>query len=592
MLMCLCLLMNYIKPKQNEPKQSLNRIYGLRIFLIVMGVLLIARLFYVQIVRHDYYQGQALAEHLKKYEIPAPRGIIRLSDKQATVPIVLNEQRYTIYADPKYVEDAQATASELVGIIGGDKQRITEKLQSKTRYVILAKKLTKDQADRVIALELKGIGKKETSVRTYPQGTLASQLLGFVNDDAKGQYGLEGYFDEELAGKAGVERAVTDVKGVPLAVNSDNVLKKAEPGSDITLTVDIGMQRIAEDALKNGIDRTKAVRGSVVILEANTGAVKAMANYPTYDPSQYDKIEDIGVFTNNTISGSWEPGSVIKPLLMGTAFTEGTASPDTTYSDAGYVQVDDRKITNSVSWGAQTMSFWDVLSKSLNTGAVQALKTLGNGELNEKARETWHRYLTEHYHFGTETGVEQSGEASGIVGSPTEGDGLNVRYANMAFGQGFTVTPLQLAAAYASLVNGGTYYQPTIVASRSVEGKVETFSPKVVSQNAVSEQASTQVRAMLQRTLESNNKSAVRAGYVLGGKTGTAEEADSNGAYREDYYNGAYAGFIGGDKPEYIMVVRLDEPKTPGFASTEAAKTWAEISNKLLDNFALKPKSS
>jgi cell division protein FtsI/penicillin-binding protein 2 len=317
-----------------------------------------------------------------------------------------------------------------------------------------------------------------------------------------------------------------------------------------------------------------------------------MANYPTYDPSQFDKISDIGVFTNNTVTGAWEPGSVMKPLIMGAAFTEGTANPDTSFYDPGFVTVDNRTIKNSINWGAQTVSLHDVINRSLNTGAVFVLKTLGGGEINSKARQTWFNYLTDHYYFSKNTGVEQSGEAPGVVSGPNEGDGLDIRYANMSFGQGLTVTPLQLAAAYSALVNGGTYYKPTLVASQDVNGKIVQFKPTVIKQGVVSEKASEQVRGLLSDSLAMNNKIALRAGYTLGAKSGTAQEADSDGNYRADAYNGAYAGFIGGDKPQYVMVVRLDEPKTAGFASGEAAKVWAEISNKIIDNFALKPKSS
>lgn len=586
--------MNYRTQQQKQPINSKNRVDRtliLKMFLIMFGAIFIARLFYVQIIRHDYYRAQALAEHVKKFEIPAARGTIRLSDKNGAVPIVLNEARFDIYADPKYIVDPSATAIKLVGLIGGDKDSLAKKLKiTNSRYVILAKKLTKDQADRIDELQLRGIGKKENSYRTYPQGELASQLLGFVNDEGKGQYGVEEYLNEELSGKPGLEKAVTDVRGVPLAVNSDNILKQAESGKDTTLTIDIGMQRIAEEALKNGIDRTKSVRGTVVILEANTGAVKAMANYPTYDPSQYGDVKDISVFTNNAVSGGWEPGSVMKPLLLAATFTEGTASPDSTYFDKGSVTIDDRTITNSINWGAQNMTFRDIINKSLNTGAVHALTTLGGGEVNEKARLLWHDYLTNKYQFGSKTGVEQSGESSGIVGSPSEGDGLNVRYANMAFGQGMTVTPIQLAAAYASILNDGTYYKPSLLMKTTSDGKEPIFTPQVIRRQVVSKTASAEIRDMLQKSLEINNRSAMRDGYRLGAKSGTAQVADSNGNYRSDAYNGAYAGFIGGDMPQYIMVVRLDEPKTPGFASTEASKTWAEISNKIIDNFALKQK--
>ena len=583
--------MNYNKQKISKPKKSVDKTVVLRWGLVLVGSLLIARLFYVQIIKHDYYSAQAMAEHQKRFEIQATRGVVRLSDKNSSTPIVLNEARFLVYADPKYITDTTATANKIVGVIGGDVNEITTKLKNtKSRYVVLAKKITKDQADRVDTLALKGIYKKEGIFRTYPQGELASQLLGFVNDDGQGQYGIEEYLNEELAGKPGLEKAVTDIRGVPLAVNSDNILKQPQNGKDITLTVDIGMQRIAEEALKNGIDRTKSVRGTVVILEANSGAIKAMANYPTYDPSNFANIKDSSVFINNAVSGAWEPGSVMKPLLLTATFNEGTASPDTSYFDKGSVTIDDRTITNSINWGAQTMTFRDVINKSLNTGAVHALQTLGGGTINEKARTIWHDYLTNRYQFGKITGIEQAGESAGVVGSATEGDGLTVRYANMAFGQGLTITPLQLASAYSAMLNGGTYYKPSLIAKTGDNAANPTFESQIIRKEVVSEAASAQIRDMLQKSLEMNNKAAVRDGYRIGAKSGTAQTADNNGNYKSDVYNGAYVGYIGGDTPKYIMVVRLDEPKTSGFASSEAAKTWAEISNKIIDNFALQQK--
>jgi len=585
--------MNYMQSQQKK-QVKIDRVQILRVLLVVVGAILIARLFYVQIIRHDHYQAQALAEHIKKFEINAPRGLIYMQDGNNTVPVVLNEQRYTIYADPKYVSDPNDTADKLIGLIGGDKVSLKKKLSSGSRYVVLAKKMTKDQAGRIDALALKGVGKKETTVRAYPQGSLASQLLGFVNDDGVGQYGIEGYLNSQLTGKTGLEKAITDVRGVPLAINNDNILRQAEPGKDITLTIDIGIQKIVEDVLKTGVDRTKSIKGSAIVMEASSGAIKAMANYPTYDPSQYDKVSDQSIFTNATVSMPWEPGSVMKPLLFGAAFTEGTANPDTSYYDPGYVQIDDRRITNSLNWGAQTMTLHDVINKSLNTGAVFVLKTLGGGEVNEKARITWYNYLSDRYQFGKKTGIEQSGEANGILSGPNEGYGLNVRYANMAFGQGVTVTPIQLAAAYGSILNGGNYYKPTLVATADKDGKIQPFTPKPLANNVISATASAQVKALLQKSLEINNKAAVRAGYNLGAKSGTAQEADSKGNYKSGAYNynGAYIGFLGGDNVQYIVMVRLDEPKTSGFASGEAAKVWAEITNKLIDNLAIKPKST
>jgi stage V sporulation protein D (sporulation-specific penicillin-binding protein) len=585
--------MNY--PNIQEKKsRHINRVQLLKIALVIFGVILISRLFYVQIIRHDHYQSQALAEHIKKFEISASRGTIYFQDGSETVPVVLNEKRYTIYADPKYISNTEETADKLIGLIGGDKEDLKAKLETtNSRYVILAKKMTKEQAERIDALGLKGIGEKEVSIRTYPQGSLAAHLLGFVNDDGQGQYGVEEYLNDQLAGKSGLEKAVTDIRGVPLAVNNDNILLQPEPGEDLALTIDIGMQKMVEDIIKSGVDRIGSIRGSVVIMEANTGAIKAMANYPVYEPANYSQITDQSIFINTAVSMPWEPGSVMKPLVVSAALSEGAATPETSYYDPGYVKIADRTITNSTPWAPQTTSVRDVINNSLNTGAVFVEKTLGGGQINDQARQIWYDYLVNHYNFNQKTGVEQAGEAAGFVNGPFEGYGLEVRYANMAFGQGVTVTPIQLVGAYAAIVNGGTYYRPTLISARSDDGSVANQTPEVLKENVISDTASSQIRDMLKTSLEINNKPAIRAGYALGAKSGTAQVADDNGNYKEDAYNGAYIGYIGGaDGPKYIMLVRVDEPKTGGFASTQAYIIWDEISNKLIDSFAIRPISN
>lgn len=584
--------MNYIKQQIPQKKYKTDRIWIIKALLILIGCLLVARLFYVQIIKHESYKAKALAEHTKKFQIPADRGLIKMKDGSSVIPVVLNEKKYEVFADPKFVDNSKEAAVKLTSIIGGDQNALYKNLATdSSRYVIIAKKIGKEQAERIKELKLKGVGLREVSVRTYPQGSLASQVLGFVNDDGEGQYGVEGFLNKELVGDPGTQKAITDINGVPLAINNDNVIKNPKAGTDYVLSIDIKMQRIIEEALKNGIDRTKATRGDAVVLDPSNGQIKAMANIPTYDPNQYQKIEDLSLFSNNTVSMPWEPGSVMKPLLMGQAFSMGALNPGSKYYDAGFAQIDDRRITNSLNWGAQTMSMQDIISKSLNTGAVYMLKTIGGGDINESARQKYYDQLVNKYQFGKQTGIEQSGESAGYVSKPEDdGAGINVRYGNMAFGQGLTVTPLQLAAAYAALVNGGTYYQPTLISEIQQEGKIIKNEPKIKSTDVVTPTTSSEIKEILKKGLEANNSAAVRNGYQLGAKSGTAQVAE-NGNYKTDAYNGVYVGYLAGEKLEYIIVVRLDEPKTPGFASGQAAITWAEISNQLINNMAIKPKA-
>lgn len=582
--------MNYPNRYHTATKTRVNHAQVLRVILIIAGALLIGRLFFIQIIRHDYYQAQALAEHIKKFEISAPRGEIKMMDGTETVSVVLNEERYTIYADPQYITDANGTADKLIGLIGGDKADLVNKLSvTDSRYVVLAKKFTKDQANKIDALELSGIGKKETHIRTYPQGNMAAQVLGFVNDDGEGQYGIEGYENDKLTGAAGLEKAVTDVRGIPLAISNDNILQQPTPGEDITLTIDVGMQKLSEDVLKSAVDRTLAIKGSVIIMDSKTGAIKALANYPSYDPSQYDKVSDMELYKNPTITNVWEPGSVMKPFLLGAAFDNGTLTPDTTYWEPGYVQVDDRRIVNAFNYAAATITVREIINRSLNTGAVHILKSLGGGEINQQARSTYYDYLTNHYLFDKVTGIEQTGEVTGFINSPDEGDGLNVRYANMAFGQGLSITPIQLVGAFNTLVNGGTFYQPTLIANTDEVGHPANQEGIIKANNVVSASTSSQIKNMVRDALEVNYPWAIRSGYILGGKSGTAQVADEQGGYKDNIFDGTYIGYIASSSGDikYIMLMRLDEPKTGNLASYEACKIWAELSGKLIDNFAI-----
>lgn len=575
-----------------NPVRRARLIYGL---LLAVCAVFVVRLFYLQVIRHDYYSKAAQEYQLKEYQIPAERGVILAQNGSGTTPLVLNEVKYTLFADPVYIKDAGKTAAELAKLSNGDAGKYAELLKTKdTRYVVLAKKLDKGQAEAIGKLNILGVGTREASYRTYPQGQLAAQLLGFVNEDGDGQYGLEQFMDARLAGRPGELRAITDARGVPLVSSPDNVVIGPEKGETVTLTIDIGMQRQAEDLLKAGLERAQSASGSVIIMDPNSGAVKAMANYPTYDPAKVSEVSNLADLSNAAVNSPLEPGSIMKSLTAAAAIDQGVVAPDTAFYDPGYVMVGDRKITNVRSTtGTQTVE--STLVNSLNTGAVWLLKQIGRGDINERARMTWHDYMSKRYFLGQPTGIEQAGEAEGYVPAPEDNDqGINVTYANTAFGQALSATPLQMSAAFSSIVNGGTYYQPALVHSeRGSDGKEHVRQPVVKKDNVISSSASSQVVTLLERVVRQNIASATRAGYRVGGKTGTAEFTNpADGTYYKDRFNGTYMGFVGGDRPEYVIVVRVNEPKIAGFAgSAAAAPIFRDMTNMLLDNFGVTPKS-
>jgi cell division protein FtsI/penicillin-binding protein 2 len=579
----------------NAAVQRLRIWYG--VFLVVAAVF-IFRAFYLQVIRQNYYHKLALSSQLKQYEIPAERGVINAHDGENIVPLVLNEKLYTLFADPKYVKDPAKTALAVAGIIGGNANDYEKAMKADTRYSVLAKKLTKTQKQAVDKLDTVGIGTRDAEYRTYPQGQLAAQILGFVNEDGAGKYGLEQALNNELKGQPGELKAITDARGIPLVANKDNIVKAAQPGKQAVLTIDVAMQKQLEDLLKAGIEKAKSPGGDALIMDPNTGAILAMASYPTYNPSEFYKVKDPAVFTTGAVTSPLEIGSSMKPLTMAAALNQGVVNKDTTYYDPAHFVVDGFNITNiEEDGGAGQRSMADILQLSLNTGATWLLMQMGGGQINQKARAAWHDYMVNHYQFSKPTGVEQGYESNGSVPDPEKGYGLNLQYANTAFGQGMTATPLQLGAALSSVVNDGTYYRPHLLEGYMNDQSNETkLLPTIVKQGVVKSSVSQTIRELMTYTYTKNHvlygMPQLPAGYNIGGKTGSAQIAKPGGGYYDDRDNGTFTGFVGGDKPQYIVVVRVNTPGLGGYAGPRAAAPiFSNITTALINNFNVTPKS-
>ncbi|HSX05482.1 MAG TPA: penicillin-binding protein 2 [Candidatus Saccharimonadales bacterium] len=591
------------QPPGSKPVNPIQRArlwYAL--LLVVFGVFAV-RDFYLQVIRYDYYKTAALNTQLKQYQIPAARGIISAQFNGGTVPLVMNQKLYTAYADPTVVKQPLKVADKLRPIIGGNTQDIEKLLKTGggRRYVVLARKLTPAQSNKILALKFSGVGTQEQDYRTYPQGQMAAQLLGFVNNDGQGEYGIEQALNKELEGTPGQLKAVTDVNGVPLAASPDNILTDPVAGASVDLTIDVGMQSGLEKIVKAAHDQYKTADTSALILDVHTGAIKAMANYPSYDPANYQKVADPVLFQNKTVSEPVEPGSITKLFTTATSLQKGVITPTTSFYDPGSWSIDGAAVSDveeDHSTGQQ--SILSTLDKSLNTGATWMLMQLGGGQINAHARSTLYDYFTNHFMLGQATGVEQGYEASGYVPKPADtGAGINLTYANMSFGQAYTATALQMGAGLTSLVNGGTYYQPHLVDKVTTgTGKVTPMKPTAIKTGVVSQQVSDDMITLL----EENNANHIREGfsylnfgqnYSVGGKTGTAEVANPIGGYYTDRVNATYMGFIGGDTPQYVIVVyNLQPTNYGGFAGSGTAQpVFANIAHMLVNNFGVAPKS-
>jgi len=589
-------------PRGVRPASSNRRLYiWYGAIFFILGIIIL-RLFYLQIIRHDYYQAQALSDQQKQYVITAERGTIEAHQGSGLIPLVLNEKLYTLYADPTLVKEPASDAQKISSITKGDSKQYASLIKTRnSRYVVLAKRLSEDQMNKITALKLPGVGLQAQDYRTYPQGSLAAQVLGFVNSDGKGTYGLEQALNTQLSGTPGMLKAITDASGVPLAASRDNVRQEPKAGDDIVLTINAAMQKELENYLKQETQSSKGTEGSALVMDVNTGAIKAMANYPTYDPSQYYNVSDSAVFNNSAVSEPFEVGSVMKTLTASAALDQNVVSLSTSYNDPGQWKLDGSVVRNvEEDGGPGPSNIAKILNLSMNTGATWLLMQMGHttGEVNQQARDAWHDYMVNHFQLGKPTGIEQGYEAGGYIPSPDKGYALQLTYANTSFGQAMTATPLQMAAALSSVLNGGNYYQPHLVDQvADSSGHTQTTKPKLVHKDVVSSQVSQEMQSLMEGVVQTKvqqgfNSMRFPDNYSVGGKTGTAQIADPAGGYYADRFNGTFIGFVGGNKPQYVIMVAIKQPKTPGYAGTTAAMPlFADLAHMLINNFNVTPKT-
>lgn len=598
---------------RREPPQPVSAVSAIArinlIYVLLAGIISIfgLRAFYVQVIQYNYYHQRALSDQLTQAIIPASRGIIEAQDGNSIVPIVLNQKLYTIYADPTLIKKPNTVAQTLANVLGGSESNYETLLRTPgTRYVILGKKVPADSKSKLLSYKYPGVGAQEQDYRTYPQGSLAAQLLGFVNNSGKGEYGIEQALDPQLSGTPGELKAITDASGVPLAATGNNIDIAPKAGDNVVLSVDIGIQKQVEQILAQEYKKTKSQGISAVVMDPNTGQVKAMANYPSYDPSNYADVSNASLFENAAASNAIEPGSIMKTLTTSAALNVGAIQPDTSFYDPAHWIVDGFNITDiEQDGGARQQNIQSILSLSLNTGATWMLMQMsqrGGTTINAKGIQTWHDYMINHFKLGQPTGIEQGYESSGYVPPANMDDpAITLRYANTSFGQGVQVTALQMAAAISSVLNGGTYYQPTLV-SQVIDpntGKTTVNQPKVLERNVVSSQVGQEMVPLMEGVVTSYLHEGFGfmnfpSNYIVGGKTGTAQVAKPTGGYSNSIFNGTYLGFVGGDKPQYVIAVFNIKPNIPSwqYAGSYAGQpVFADIAHMLINDGYVQPKS-
>lgn len=573
-----------------------NRTRLLAILLLGVMALFVVRLFYIQIIQHSYYTEQADSEYIKQFVLHAKRGEIYTMDDGTPTKLVMNETVYTVWADPSEITDKQQVIDQINKVAGGNTRKDFAKYLDikNSRYQVLATKVTRSQAEMLKSAKLAGVGFDAVSQRVYPEGQLASQVVGFVNADGNGQYGFEQANDLSLKGKDGVLKTVTDVRDVPLTVGDKNVNTPAQDGANFVLTLDRNIQAKTEKALADGIGRTGAKKGSVIVMDPQTGDVLAMANYPTYNPAELNTVTDPSAFNNNTISNPYEPGSDIKTFTVSTGVDTGAITPESTYNNTDHIRIDDITVSNA-SIGKKTgiITMQDALNWSFNTGMVTIAQRLGDGtSITTQARNTLYTYFHDKFRLGQSTGIELANEAEGTIIPPTDQQGNAVRYSNMTFGQGMNATMIQVAAGLGAVINGGTYYTPSIISGTvDATGTFTKAKPKPSYEHVIKASSSNTVREMIYKARQEFYAGPDKKGYYIGGKTGTSQTLE-NGKYVDNQTIGTYLGFGGemNQAPRYVIMVELSGKDMNLQGGTDAMPIFTDISNWMIDYLKLQPK--
>lgn len=568
--------MAYRHPEKRK-EYSMDRltVMGAVLFVVAAGV--IARLFMLQVMHHGWYVALAEGRDAFANSFTPVRGQIYFRDatnKDSLLPVATNREMRLLYAVPKEVKDPEGTALKLAELLPVDKDVLLSKLQSRGQYVPLAHELTKDLAQKVLRKKLPGIRDEQELTRYYPFADTTSHLTGFVGykgDKRVGQYGIEGYLDSQLAGTLGhIDGDGTDVGFISQAHNGDSVV----------LTIDRTVQFEACTKLQEAVSKHGADGGTVIIVDPKTGAIIAMCNVPIFDANAYRTTPDISVFTNEAISGTYEPGSVIKTLTMASGIDAGVITPDTTYTDTGSVQIGKYTIKNSESkkYGVQTMS--GVLEQSINTGAIFVSRLLG--------QDRFRKYF-EKFGLGELSGIELQGENKGNI-APLKQKG-DIYSATASFGQGISMTPLQLTMAYAAVANGGKLMKPYVVDETiKASGYHQKTEPKVVRQVVKAQAAQTTMAMLVNVVRKGHGKRAGIPGYFIGGKTGTAQVPLTDRAgYDPNKHNGTFVGYATMSDPRFVMLVKINDPKDVQFAESSAAPLFGQLAQFLIDYYQIQP---
>jgi cell division protein FtsI (penicillin-binding protein 3) len=538
-----------------------NRLVNRRIRLLLMMLTfafggLLLRATWLQGVRAESLARLGQTQHRESVTLPASRGT--LYDRMG-VELGLGEQATTIYANPMQIVNPRAASLAVERTLGLDASRIYPELADRTRgFVYVERQADPAQAAALQRLKLSGFGFYPEERRTYPQGSVAAQVLGYVGIDGNGLSGLELQFDKQLSGHAGHETIVKDPGGRVIDVEQQ---RPETPGRDVFLTVDHTIQANAEEVLRETVHKWRAKSASAIVLDPRTGAVLAMAVQPGYDANRFPSAPR-DLQRNRTVTDTYEPGSTFKLVTVAAALSERLVSPSTRFTLPYSLKVADRVVHDAEERGTVNYSVAQILAHSSNIGAIELAEMLGRTRLS-----SW----ISRFGFGRVTGIDYPGESPGIVLPPDKWSGSTI--GNVPIGQGIAVTPVQMAAAYAAIANRGVWSRPHLVDHVAGGGRPSLYRRRLVSPGTAS-----QLMMMLKDVVaEGTGTYAAMPGYQVAGKTGTAQKPDSHGGYATGRYVASFVGIVPASRPRLVVLVTVDEPQGAIWGGVVAAPAFQQI---------------
>jgi cell division protein FtsI/penicillin-binding protein 2 len=550
-----------------------RRLVVVAVFLLSGLLIVSGKLVFLQIIQAGKFQKLADQQRDEVITVSPRRGTI--FDREGEV-LAISEDVTSVVATPYLVKNKDDAARKISQALGIDQGEVRKELGEKSGFVYIARKADTAKANKVKKLKIDGISFIDESKRFYPMGKLASQVLGIVDVDNKGQAGLELYYQKVLGGKPGKVMMEKDATGNPIP-GTEKVEAIAADGSDVQVTLDKDIQSCVEASLQKAMDLYGPKAATAIVMDPNTGDILAMASNPTFDPNNRADVDPASM-RNRAVTDQYEPGSAMKVVTASAALEEKVVEPQTVLTVPTSLKVADSTFKDAEPKPTRQLTFMQIIGESSNVGTIEVAKELGAERLD--------KYLSI-FGMGHLTGIDFPGEVTGLVLPRAKWSGTSV--ATIAIGQGISVTPIQLACAVSAIANGGRKVCPHFLKSKVTDTGMKDLGLGGVGEQILSSQTCAEMAGILMQVVTPTGtapKAAVRY-YSVAGKTGTAEKAVNGGGYGGGYM-ATFVGFAPAERPRLLAMVVLDEP-SPIWGGETAAPTFSDIMTFSLQHLKIPP---